>query len=215
MLIIGEEPASPEATLDECEVDAQNYLREYAKTDLRILIPTARIDTESQGFHIPLLHHLYKIREKLIEIRETLIVKEDDREAAKRHIRLERARDGCEMLICIQMIRDGVTAGLVDRSSLPAGFRLGRLYEKFKVRESELEAWRGGKVLRAAQTGGLGRRKPLCDDQELVNDFHKSRLSGPDFAKTRCLQRFKTEPLYRRKSEPPWVGSFLSPFLRF
>jgi hypothetical protein len=29
-----------------------------------------------------------------------------------------------------------------------------------------------------------------------------------------CLQRFKTEPLYRRKSEPPWVGSFLSPFLR-
>ena len=29
-----------------------------------------------------------------------------------------------------------------------------------------------------------------------------------------CLQRFKTEPLYRRKSEPPWVGSFLGPFLR-
>lgn len=36
-----------------------------------------------------------------------------------------------------------------------------------------------------------------------------SRRLQPD-----CLQRFKTEPLYRRKSEPPWVGSFLSPFLR-
>jgi hypothetical protein len=31
---------------------------------------------------------------------------------------------------------------------------------------------------------------------------------------SRCLQRLKTEPLYRRTSEPPWVGSFLSPFLR-
>lgn len=30
-----------------------------------------------------------------------------------------------------------------------------------------------------------------------------------------CLQRFKTEPLYRRKSEPLWVGSVLSSCLRF
>jgi transposase len=30
-----------------------------------------------------------------------------------------------------------------------------------------------------------------------------------------CLQRFKTEPLYRRKSEPLWVGSILSCCLRF
>jgi hypothetical protein len=30
----------------------------------------------------------------------------------------------------------------------------------------------------------------------------------------RCLQRFKTEPLYRRKIEPPWAGSILRLFLR-
>jgi site-specific DNA recombinase len=29
----------------------------------------------------------------------------------------------------------------------------------------------------------------------------------------RCLQRYKTEPLYRRKSEPLWVGPILSPCL--
>ena len=31
---------------------------------------------------------------------------------------------------------------------------------------------------------------------------------------TGCLQRFETEPLYRRKIEPPWADSILSSFLR-
>jgi hypothetical protein len=29
-----------------------------------------------------------------------------------------------------------------------------------------------------------------------------------------CLQRFETEPLYRRKIEPSWADSILSSFLR-
>jgi hypothetical protein len=42
----------------------------------------------------------------------------------------------------------------------------------------------------------------------------KRRHALRDGSNRRCLQRFKTEPLYRRKIEPPWAGSILRLFLR-
>jgi len=62
----------------------------------------------------------------------------------------------------------------------------------------------------AEESGMLDKCRSLAIDQVDMM-FHAVCRLGYGIS---CLQRFETEPLYRRKIEPPWADSILSSFLR-
>jgi hypothetical protein len=173
-----EEPRCLETELDRCESEALNYLREYIQTDLRDYVSTDSLDSSNRWIGFELVGDLFDVREKIV-------LQEDRRDRARKLIRLEKARDACEILFYVEMIQNRLKEGFVD----PSLFLLGRVKKQFEVRESELAAWRGGKTLRGARAGGEARGKSPEYYQRLFQEFKKSRLSERAFARKKGISR--------------------------
>jgi hypothetical protein len=52
-------------------------------------------------------------------------------------------------------------------------------------------------------------RYAIADGKRSPDYYTVEKLVGSGHGE-RCLQRYKTEPVYRRKNEPPLAGCFLS-----
>jgi hypothetical protein len=76
-------------------------------------------------------------------------------------------------------------------------------YERFKIRSSESKAWTGGKILRAASSGGLARKETGQPHELLVSKFRASRLSQRAFVRKEHISRSTLQRALKKLDSNP------------
>jgi hypothetical protein len=167
------EENQPLPSLSELEAKARQVVLEYVSEERGELID------ESSWIAVDCFVRdmLKRAREDIYKKAQSPLSEEQSRNLTRRLVKIERANDACNILLCLGVVRGQSERGSVE-VAIAHAIWLGMAYERLKVRDHEPYALTGHKSVEGAKKGGHAR-KGIADAEykRIVSDFRKSGLS--------------------------------------